>query len=149
MIFAGVVPEGWDMSGFAYLAYEDEHGVPEIESVDEIQDFDHSAIDFDHLQRFTLGNRSLEEEVLNLFRTQTVIYMDRLGSAENDTEWHSAAHTIKGSALGIGATRVGEAAGRCEKLHGPDRATSGENAVKQLQKRLEEANFLIAKYLND
>jgi len=142
------------MSGFAYLKFENEYGVPEIEcasdaeNADEIKDFDHSAVDFDQLQRFTLGNRSLEEEVLTLFRTQSVLYIERLRGASDDLAWLEAAHTLKGSAAGIGAHRVREAALECERLTGEDRASNGEAALLRLQDRLKEADLLIAAFLN-
>jgi len=142
------------MSGFAYLKYENEYGVPEIESAqdadraDEVGKFDHSAVDFDQLQRFTLGNRSLEAEVLTLFRTQSVLYVERLRDARDDLAWLEAAHTLKGSAAGIGAHRVREAAQECERLTGEDRAEHGEAALGKLQDRLDEADLLIAAFLN-
>ena len=154
------------MSGFAYLSYQDEFGVPNIEGateadrpiqgrdrqvrdVDEIKDFDHSAVDFDQLQRFTMGNRSLEEEVLNLFRTQSVLYVERLRAAADDLAWLEAAHTLKGSAAGIGAHKVREAALECENLTGGDRTAKGEAALVKLQDSLNEANLLISTFLND
>lgn len=141
------------MSGFEYLRFETERRVPEVEEAqiasDEIVDFDHSAVDFDHLQRFTMGNRNLEEEVLNLFRTQSVIYMQRLQDAADDKGWREAAHTLKGSAAGIGAHKVREAATLCEQLCGTDRHEKGPKSIARLQKTLDEANLLIAKFLND
>lgn len=151
----GSIEKAKTMSGFAYLKYENEYGVPKIEdAVDardagEVMDFDHSAVDFDQLQRFTLGNRSLEEEVLNLFRTQSVLYIERLRTAADDLAWLEAAHTLKGSAAGIGAHRVREAALECEILTGEERTANGEAALKRLQARLNEANLLIATFLND
>jgi len=143
------------MSSFAYLKYEKEYGVPQIESASdadsaqEIKEFDHSAVDFDQLQRFTLGNRSLEKEVLTLFRTQSVLYIERLRSACDDLAWLEAAHTLKGSAAGIGAHGVRQAAMECERLTGEERARNGEAALRHLQDRLDEADMLIAAFLND
>ena len=55
-------------------------------------------VDLVHLSRYTLGNRSLEREVLSLFLTQSAIYLQRLRDAGTDKDWADAAHTIKGSA---------------------------------------------------
>lgn len=141
------------MAGFEYLAYEAEQRVPEVDgtggAAPEILDFDHSAVDFDHLQRFTMGNRSLEQEVLTLFRTQSKIYMKRLRDADSDRGWREAAHTLKGSAAGIGAHRVREAAAACEQLAGEARRAEGADKLRRLDSALSEADLLIAKFLND
>ena len=66
-------------------------------------------IDLDHLSRMTLGERSLEREVLELFGRQADILLPRMSSG-SPTLAAAAAHTLKGSALGIGAWRVARAA---------------------------------------
>ncbi len=66
-------------------------------------------IDLDHLARMTLGDRSLEREVLALFSRQAEILLQRM-DVENPALTAASAHTIKGSALGIGAWRVARAA---------------------------------------
>ena len=73
-------------------------------------------IDLVHLARYTLGDRALESEILQLFRAQAGIYMDRLKSASDGRSWREAAHTIKGSARGIGAWGVAQAAEAAERL---------------------------------
>jgi HPt (histidine-containing phosphotransfer) domain-containing protein len=72
-----------------------------------------TVIDQDHLERMTLGDRSLEREVLEIFVRQITIMLDRIMSAEPETA-AAAAHTLKGSARGIGAWRVARAAERLE-----------------------------------
>lgn len=72
-----------------------------------------TAIDETHLSRMTLGDRQLEREVLEIFVRQTTILLDRIGSAERGLA-AAAAHTLLGSARGIGAWRVARAAERLE-----------------------------------
>ncbi|MBA4783502.1 MAG: Hpt domain-containing protein [Rhizobiales bacterium] len=72
-------------------------------------------IDLVHLAKQTLGDRSLENEVLQLFMTQSDIYMKRLESANDDRQRFEAAHTIKGSARNIGAWGVADAAAHLEQ----------------------------------
>ena len=67
------------------------------------------VIDLDHLSRMTLGERSLEREVLELFGRQADILLPRI-AAGSPMFAAAAAHTLKGSALGIGAWRVARAA---------------------------------------
>lgn len=71
------------------------------------------AIDLEHLQRMTLGERELEREVLTLFAQQATDLLARLEKLPR--EGASLAHTLKGSALGIGAFAVAEAAGNLER----------------------------------
>lgn len=64
-----------------------------------------SVIDEDHLGRMTLGDRSLEREVLEIFARQTILMLKRMAGVE-PARAAAAAHTLKGSASGIGAWRV-------------------------------------------
>ncbi len=72
------------------------------------------AVDFDYLQGFCAGDMALVEEVLGLFSEQASLWgrlMDPAGDAE---AWRDGAHTLKGSALGIGAEAVAEACDAAE-----------------------------------
>jgi HPt (histidine-containing phosphotransfer) domain-containing protein len=73
-------------------------------------------IDRRYLARFTLGNRALEREVLELFAGQMPRYVEQLHAAATAKEWALAAHTIKGSALAVGARRLASLAQMAERL---------------------------------
>ena len=73
-------------------------------------------IDLAYLARFTLNDRSLEAEVLELFVTHTPIYLNSLRDAVSAKAWHDAAHTLKGAARGVGAWRVARCAEAAERL---------------------------------
>ncbi len=77
------------------------------------------ALDETHLDRMTLGDRRLEREVLELFLRQTTIMLDRIVNAPAPLA-AAAAHTLKGSASGIGAWRVARAAELLEQAAGED-----------------------------
>jgi hypothetical protein len=64
-------------------------------------------VDLKHLSRYTLGERALEREILELFCTQSAIYLERLRVAPYERQWQDAAHSLKGSAQrsGPGAPR--------------------------------------------
>ena len=96
------------------------------------------VIDLNHLSRMTLGERSLEREVLELFGRQAEILLPRI--AAGSQTFAAAAHTLKGSALGIGAWRVARAAEAVE-LAG---VASMQAAVKALSGSIEEARSVIA-----
>src|SRR5579863_911527 len=76
-----------------------------------------AVIDEDHLGRMTLGDRQLEREVLEIFVRQTVIMLERIAGADPALA-AATAHTLMGSARGIGAWRVAQAAERLEQAAG-------------------------------
>lgn len=93
------------------------------------------TIDEDHLGRMTLGDRSLEREVLKIFARQTTLTLKRIAGAEPGHA-AAAAHTLKGSARGVGAWRVAQAAERLEQA-----ATAGSGqAMKAAIMELEAAS---------
>jgi HPt (histidine-containing phosphotransfer) domain-containing protein len=69
---------------------------------------DDGPIDTEHLQRMTLGDASLEREVLAMFSGQAMRLMRELAAPSSDRP--ALVHMLKGSARAIGAFRVGEAA---------------------------------------
>jgi HPt (histidine-containing phosphotransfer) domain-containing protein len=105
---------------------------------------DDRPIDLVHLARTTLGDRSLEREVLQLFDRQSTLLIARMRTAAPNGV-ATLAHTLKGSALGIGAWRVARAAEALE-LAG---ARNGEigGALDRLDAASEEARGVIADLL--
>lgn len=83
-----------------------------------------SPIDHVHLARYTLGDRDLELEILELFlgeapRTLASIRELTAPGSFHPEAWITANHTLKGSARAVGATRVAAAAERSERLVDP------------------------------
>src|SRR5262249_30749951 len=66
-------------------------------------------IDRTHLFRMTLGDHALECEVLRLFCQQADILLERMGQID-PAGIAALAHTLQGSARGIGAWSVARAA---------------------------------------
>jgi HPt (histidine-containing phosphotransfer) domain-containing protein len=100
------------------------------------------AIDLGHLSRMTLGDRGLEREVLALFDRQSELLLPRV-RAGTPAVIAAAAHTLKGSARGIGAWRVANAAQSVEAATPADFAA----AVQALEAALAETNAAIADLL--
>jgi HPt (histidine-containing phosphotransfer) domain-containing protein len=73
---------------------------------------DDTPIDLSHLSRATLGRRDLEREVLSLFDLQSADIIAKLEGGASDTRF--LVHTLKGSAMGIGAFGVVSAAQQFE-----------------------------------
>ena len=103
---------------------------------------DDRPIDLVHLARTTLGDRSLEREVLQLFDRQSALLIARLRNAGPDGV-AMIAHTLKGSARGIGAWRVARAAEAVE-LAG---STESGAALERLAAATDEARAVIADLL--
>lgn len=75
---------------------------------------DDGPIDFAHLQRMTLGDAGLEQEVLAMFAAQAAKLVGTLAAMPADAS--TLAHTLKGSARAIGAFGVADAAARLEAV---------------------------------
>lgn len=109
----------------------------------ETEAFTNRPVDLVHLARHTLGNRELEREVLQIFVRQSALYLERIRGAKSAAERLMAAHTIKGSARGIGAWEVAELA---EVLENPG-STNG--VIGQLAEAVEKTNRFISALLGD
>jgi HPt (histidine-containing phosphotransfer) domain-containing protein len=102
-------------------------------------------IDLVHLARMTLGERSLEREVLELFDSQATVLLARMRRA-GAAGVPALAHTLKGSARAIGAVRV---AGAAEALELAIPASEAElaRALANLDAVIEDARAFIAELL--
>jgi HPt (histidine-containing phosphotransfer) domain-containing protein len=106
-----------------------------------------TVIDDTHLERMTLGDRRLEREVLELFVRQTTIMLGRIVGAAPAMA-AAAAHTLKGSARGIGAWRVARAAELVENAASGESADGAmEDAVTELKSASLEASAAIGSRL--
>jgi HPt (histidine-containing phosphotransfer) domain-containing protein len=111
------------------------------------------TIDEVHLERMTLGDRSLEREVLEIFARQTTMTLQRIVGA-GPARAAAAAHTLKGSARGIGAWRVAQAAERLEQVAAETADESADNtamgaAIAELEAASFEARVAIGLRLGD
>ena len=102
------------------------------------------VVDRTHLGRMTLGDRSLENEVLRLFERQADMLIARMATA-TPANIKALAHTLDGSARGIGAWRVSQAAKAVERAV----AENGDigTAIAALKSAADEALALIADML--
>ena len=70
-------------------------------------------VDFEYLETFAAGDMQVVTEVLSMFQGQAEGWQAKLDDPGDG--WRDLAHTIKGSARGIGATALGEVADRAER----------------------------------
>lgn len=96
-------------------------------------------IDLPYLRRFTLSNKGLEREVLDLFIEHAPRYVDALRCAGTPKAWHDAAHTLKGAARGVGAWRVARVAENAERIRFDTDVDRRAFALDSAQEALDEA----------
>ena len=106
-------------------------------------------IDLVHLARQTLGDRTLEREILSLFVRQTMMLRERIERSTGSRERLDLVHTLKGSARAVGAWRVARAAEDVEEAldagvpaHIGDRELAAR--ISELAASIHEANAVIA-----
>ena len=76
-------------------------------------------VDLAHLDRYTGGDRAINEEILVLFENHCREMLQRLEGIASDPSaaktWRETTHTLKGAARGIGAFPIADAAAEAEK----------------------------------
>ncbi len=104
---------------------------------------DERPIDLVHLARMTLGDRGLEREVLQLFVRQAAVLLDRMEAANADTVV-MLAHTLRGSAQGLGAWRVAATAEAVERAADVEALSRAQTSLRAA---VEEASSVITDLL--
>jgi HPt (histidine-containing phosphotransfer) domain-containing protein len=74
-------------------------------------------LDHAHFDVMTGGDVSLQDEIVHLFRAQVDAWSQVLTA---ESEWRPAAHTMKGSARGIGLWPLAEACEAAENAESSD-----------------------------
>ena len=80
------------------------------------------VLDPAQLATMTGNDPSLGIEVIDIFRQQTDMWSRMLDASLPPSQWADAAHSIKGTALSIGAMRLANACSISEKLGRQDNA---------------------------
>ena len=94
-------------------------------------------IDLVHLSRQTLGDRALEQEVLGMFVVQLAAARENLAAA-NEADRRMIAHTLKGTARGLGAFKLGNCAAAIEDT------PENEALIARLSKAIDEVHDFVA-----
>ncbi len=105
------------------------------------------AVDFAYLESYAAGDTALIEEVLSMFREQAALWVRLLDPFGPHETWRDAAHSLKGSALGIGAFALADECLAAEE----GAAGFGERVVllDHVRDALEAALADIAAYLHE
>ena len=94
-------------------------------------------VDLAHLARQTMGDRELEREVLQLFVQQALAVRARIADA-TARERLLLAHSLKGSARGVGAFAIADCAAELEES--PD----DKLVIDRLERRIAEVRDFVA-----
>lgn len=98
-----------------------------------------SEIDFDHLNRYVAGDPDLTREVFGMFRNQVDMLSRNLTADAEDDLWCHVTHSLKGSALAVGALKLAKHCERAEDLIGDDRRPGArEVAVESIEYRISQ-----------
>lgn len=109
-----------------------------------------SAVDLEHLSRYTGGDEALNAEVLTLFDNQTSELVAKLNSileARDAKAWREVTHTLKGAARGIGAFKFADAAAAAEPIDLVQDRGSASMAIEALKTNASEVQTFIRSYL--
>ena len=100
-------------------------------------------IDLVHLARYTMGNKALEREILDLFLSQSLVTLASLEAAATDKEWRDYAHALLGSARAVGAKRVADEVLLAQKLPGGASDPGRPAALAAVEREIAAANAYI------
>ena len=99
-----------------------------------------SQVVFDrvHLAQYTMDSPELEREIVGLFVAQLPAILDRLLNASSSADWRIATHTLKGSALAIGACKIGDLAKKLEPVNGLEKSEKRKKLLSGLVRAVNE-----------
>ncbi len=100
------------------------------------------AIDLVHLGTYTQGDRALEGELLRMFLPSAQAYIDAMAAGPGES-WRTAAHSLKGVALGVGAWDIAALAEAAEG-HRDGAAPLRRQDIEALQAALERVRCFVA-----
>ena len=100
------------------------------------------VIDLELLGTYTQGNRDLERELLSMFLPSAQGYIDAMSAAAGSV-WWTAAHSLTGVALGVGARELADLAASAEPLRDGGRGGRDVRIVK-LRAELERVRRFVA-----
>ena len=96
-----------------------------------------TEIDFDHLNQYVGGDPDLTAEVFGLFKHQVDMWGRALVADADDDTWESVTHSLRGTALAVGATKLAELCEKAEELVGAsNRAGGREVALQNIEFRI-------------
>ncbi len=96
------------------------------------------TFDRTHLAQYTMDSPELEREIVGLFVAQLPAILDCLQNAKANADWRIATHTLKGSALAIGACKIGDLARKLEPVNSPEQEAKRKKLLSGLVRAVNE-----------
>ena len=90
------------------------------------------------LAQYTMDSPELEREIVGLFVAQLPAILDRLQNFDSSADWRIATHTLKGSALAIGAYKIGDLARKLEPVNSPEQDAKRKKLLSGLVRAVDE-----------
>lgn len=106
------------------------------------------VLDLAHLDQYTGGDRDLEKEILGMFLPSVEGYLEQMRQASSATEWHHAAHAMKGVSRGVGAFKLADLAEANEHRF-PDQDAQREAMIDELKAHVSAVASFIDDRLKD
>lgn len=103
-----------------------------------------AVFDRAHLQQYTMENPQLEREVVDLFLLQLPDILQHLAASSEPKDWKLWAHTLKGSAVAVGADRIGAMAVTLEKSEYQEPSVERGLRLAELNKLVSEFKMVAA-----
>lgn len=97
-----------------------------------------AAIDYAHLRTQAAANTDVMREVMQLFLVQTEELVAALETTTDGKTWRELTHTLKGSARGVGAFALADAAARAEA------AMLDRSSLEPLREALSAAQLFVS-----
>jgi HPt (histidine-containing phosphotransfer) domain-containing protein len=91
-----------------------------------------------HLAQYTMDSPELEREIIGLFVDQLPAILERLQNVSSSADWRIATHTLKGSALAVGAYKIGELAKKLEPANSPEQDATRKKLLSGLARAVAE-----------
>jgi len=106
-----------------------------------------TEIDFDHLNQYVGGDPELTAEVFGLFKHQVEMWGRALQVDADDETWESVTHSLRGTALAVGATKLAEFCEKAETLIGDTNRPGGrEVALQNIEFRISRTTAEIQRW---
>jgi HPt (histidine-containing phosphotransfer) domain-containing protein len=96
------------------------------------------VFDRSRLAQYTMDSPDLEREIVGLFMAQLPAILDRLQNVDSRDDWRIATHTLKGSALAIGACKIGDLAKKLEPVNSPEQEAKRKKLLSGLIRAVDE-----------
>jgi HPt (histidine-containing phosphotransfer) domain-containing protein len=106
-------------------------------------------VDMDHLARYTGGETDLNAELLDLFVrqcAQSLTHLHTLIESRDSKAWRDILHTLKGSALGVGAFPLAEELASAERIDPEAAPAAALAALESLQSGSNLVEAFVAAY---